>query len=86
MEGEKLRRMSYICELMRTVISSCLYGILQEMRKETSMCNRTIFLRYEIALLLKCGTELREDAKFCHKCGAPIRREKERKWWEELWD
>ena len=31
----------------------------------------------------KCGTELREDARFCHKCGAPDRREKERKWWEE---
>jgi rRNA maturation endonuclease Nob1 len=32
----------------------------------------------------KCGTELKENAKFCHKCGAPaggparIRRD----WWE----
>ncbi|NIU84234.1 MAG: zinc-ribbon domain-containing protein [Candidatus Thorarchaeota archaeon] len=34
----------------------------------------------------KCGNELKEDAKFCQKCGAPvsrrIRREKEPDWWE----
>ena len=35
----------------------------------------------------KCGAEMKEDARFCHKCGAPVgrrvRREKEHKWWEE---
>ncbi|MDH5451689.1 MAG: zinc ribbon domain-containing protein [Candidatus Bathyarchaeota archaeon] len=37
----------------------------------------------------KCGTELKEGARFCHKCGAPARharKEKERPWWEELED
>jgi len=37
----------------------------------------------------KCGTELKENARFCHKCGAPVRcasRAKERPWWEELED
>jgi len=35
----------------------------------------------------KCGAELKKDADFCPKCGAPVservKREKERvEWWE----
>ena len=34
----------------------------------------------------KCGAEMKEDARFCPKCGAPVGRrvrgEKEREWWE----
>jgi len=34
----------------------------------------------------KCGTEMKEDVRFCPKCGTPVsgrvRREKEREWWE----
>ncbi|UCE16413.1 MAG: zinc ribbon domain-containing protein [Candidatus Bathyarchaeota archaeon] len=34
----------------------------------------------------KCGTELKEDANFCQKCGASVsrrvKREKGPEWWE----
>ena len=34
----------------------------------------------------KCGAEMKDDARFCPKCGASVsgrvRREKEREWWE----
>jgi len=32
----------------------------------------------------KCGNELKEDAKFCDKCGAPVggRVRAKRDWWE----
>ena len=37
----------------------------------------------------KCGPELKENARFCHKCGTPVgraKRAKEQQWWEELED
>ena len=48
--------------------------------------SRQSFRGVRLPYCWKCGTELKEDARFCHKCGASISREKERPWWEELED
>jgi len=51
--------------------------------------SRQSFRGVRLPYCWKCGTELKEDARFCHKCGAPVRharKEKERPWWEELED
>jgi len=50
---------------------------------------KTTFGGMRLPYCWKCGAELKEDARFCHKCGSSVsrsRREKERPWWEELED
>ena len=45
-----------------------------------------IFGGMRLPFCWKCGAEMKDDAKFCPKCGASVsrrvRREKEREWWE----